>query len=301
MTLEKAPLAALTPPPSVTLRARYHARESVSLPAFLGGTMHGALGHAIEAVGGSADGILGRRTAPDDAPAFVRASPPSACVMIPPPPGRARTLHAGEALELAVLLVAPDAPRIGVVLAALEKLGTRGLGRGRGRLALDRVVDGSGRLVWKGGQVVEAPAPDVGVRASGVGPWTVRAHTPLHLVRAGGLVACPTAADLVLAAARRLVGLAWTYGEPVEAELQELKRETSADLAGGVAGDWSQVRGERWSERQRRRHPVEGVMGVLAMPPRIERYLPLITRALRFGVGKGTALGLGQLELIVAP
>ncbi|MBX3274762.1 MAG: CRISPR system precrRNA processing endoribonuclease RAMP protein Cas6 [Sandaracinaceae bacterium] len=284
-------------PASVTLRARYRASETVSLPAFLGGTMHGALGHALDAVG--AIGLFGPPPAPEDAPGFVRAGVPPPCVMIPPAIAPARELEPGAPLELAVLLVAPDERRVGVLLAALEAMGRRGLGRGRGRLALERVDDGGGRPTWEGGRVVATPEVDVAPAARGDGPWTLRATTPLHLVRRGELVQHPRAAEVVVAAARRLLSLAWTYGVGPTCDLRELEHAASERLAAAPGGDWTRLHGERWSERQRRLHPVEGVLGTLRLDRTAEPYVPLLAQALRFGVGKGTALGLGRLELVL--
>lgn len=288
-----APIA----PPSVTLRARYAACETVALPPFLGGTVHGALGHAIAAVGASIDDVLGPRAAPEPAPGFVRANPPPAAVIVPPPLDLERSLGPGDRLDLAVLLLRPDTARVGVVIAALEEVGRRGLGRGRGRLELVAVEDSLGDVVWKEGEVLRSPQPDPVLQVGGAGPWTLRTRTPLHLVRGGGLVARPIAVDLVVAAARRLVALAWVYGEPPDLDLRELERAAVADLTGAPVGDWHERLGERWSERQRRRHPVRGVLGSIPLAPTAAPYIELLAQALRFGLGKGTALGLGQLDL----
>lgn len=284
-------------PSSVTLQAYYRARDYVAVPAFLGGTIHGALGHALESL--RASHILMAPEPPSEAPGFVRAGPPPPVVTIPPPIAAPRELAPGESLEFGLLAIAPDAARIGALLAALEAMGRRGLGRGRGRLELIRVGDSHDRTVWRDGNVVSEPAPDEDLTARGTGPWTLRTRTPLHLVREGKLVTSPTASDVARAAARRLVSLAWTYGGFATMDLRVCDRATSEHLIAASDCDWQVVRGERWSERQGRHHPMEGVLGSMHLGAGFEPYLPWLERSLRFGLGKGAGLGLGRLELVL--
>lgn len=284
-------------PRSVTLRAHYRAREYVALPAFLGGTIHGALGHALESL--DASHVLRPPKPPPDAPSFVHSSVPPPTVIVPSPLAKAHELAPDETLDFGILLLAPDAPRVGVLVAALEAIGRGGLGRGRGRLELDRVDDGHGRTFWRRGRVVAEPQADEDLRVSAAGPWTLRTTTPLHVLRSGKLVVSPRASDIARAAARRLVTLSWAYSGSGATDLRELDRTVEDRLGDASEGSWEVVRGERWSERQRRRHPVEGVLGSIPLGSEFDPFLPWLERTLRFGLGKGTGLGLGRLELVV--
>lgn len=284
-------------PATVTLRATYVARESVSLPAFLGGTLHGALGHALHAIDPRLDSLIQGGTPPPEAPGFVRASPPSPVVVVPPRLAEPRTLLAGEPLELGLVLIGPAVVDVGVVLAALQGVGERGLGRGRGRLQLVEVRDDVGQRVWAGGRVRSAPGLDRAAVLSSGGAVTMRPRTPLQILRGGRVVSEPTPADLVGAAARRCVALAWTFGAGLELSVRDLESAARDQLDG--RGEWTRLEATRWSSRQQQRHPVGGVMGAIRITGDLEPFMPFLGACVRVGLGKGTALGLGLFDLTV--
>ncbi|MBX3248528.1 MAG: CRISPR system precrRNA processing endoribonuclease RAMP protein Cas6 [Myxococcales bacterium] len=60
-----------------------------------------------------------------------------------------------------------------------------------------------------------------------------------------------------------------------------------------AAQQWRRFRGERWSSRQRRRHRVEGTLGHARFEGPTARLGQVLRWTEPFGLGEGTALGLG--------
>ncbi|MBX3251874.1 MAG: hypothetical protein KF901_32140 [Myxococcales bacterium] len=283
-------------PPSVTLRARYRAREYVALPGFLGGTVHGALGHALASVGATADTFEAPPVA-SEAPPYVRANPPPRLIVAPPPIGPAAELEPGLTMNLGVVLIAPTPRHIGLLVAALEALGPRGLGAGKGRLDLIELEDGSQQPLWDRGRVIASPEPDRTHSAWLPDTYELRTTSPLQLRANGELNTAPTAVDLGVAFARRAASLAWTYGAGWGGDLRDVQAHFFQTLRDHPCGEWRVVRGRRWSSRQRKHHPVEGVLGRIPLSAGFVEAFELVTSTRRFGIGKGPGLGLGRFEL----
>jgi hypothetical protein len=316
-------------PPSRTLRVRLRAVDDVFLGAFAGGALHGALGHALARVAPGLERWMQPVTPAAGAPGFVAASPPAAVVVVPPGLGEVPDLRPGEGFECGFVLLGRASSEAARFVDAVAVMASEGLGDGRGRLEVVDVRDGAGVPVamtasGSGG----APGdPSVGydLRPEPVshvsGRWAVATRTPLQLREEGSLVMQPTAAHVVRAAVRRLLALAWTFGtvphdldgrglldaaralareEPEPALCGGEPRRARAGAADGPASRAAalrRVRLERYSSRQGRRHPLEGVMGTLPLDGIPDWALTALVAAQRFGIGKGPSLGLGHYEL----
>lgn len=119
---------------------------------------------------------------------------------------------------------------------------------------------------------------------------------PIRILRDKRLVERPTCADIAVAAARRVEAL---LPDSARADWRKW-RERYLDLARRtVAEPWVGDRLDlrRWSARQRAEIELEGVVGSIDLPAGPGEWWPLLAAALWLHVGKGTALGLGELRV----
>lgn len=300
------------------LEAELSAAEPVHLPAWTGSTVHGALGWALRELTCSST-CEARHAAEPDRCAFARLFGPGASrashvrhagmevpalALRPAAPVRGQVLEPGRSWSFGVTLFGASAlADARPILAALERLGERGLGRGRGRMRLVRAYS-SGLDLWKNGRVLAEPTALLGsswARWSVRGALRLRALTPLHLVRDGRTISTPRLTDLIASSLRRLVALSAVRGGGVPGvRLDELTTALGADVRNAVAS-WERFDTTRWSERQQRRHGVEGVVGEIWVPDVSAELASLLTWAAGVGLGKGTAMGLGRVEVTVVP
>jgi hypothetical protein len=128
------------------------------------------------------------------------------------------------------------------------------------------------------------------------GACVVRFRSPLRLLREGRLIDQPTLADVVIATMRRAQGLA------PEAMAQTFaRRGTWLELARAVPAE--PFVGEprdlvRYSGRQRSELELRGVVGELRLPAGPGPLAGLLLAAQWLGIGKGTVMGMGQLEIV---
>ncbi len=296
-------------PPVVVLEVMLEAIEKVRLPGWLGSVLHGALGSALHEVACS-DGCGSRHDREPERCAYARlfeaparpagvservaAMAPRRLWLWPPPPDDALLLEPGDELRFGIGMVGTAERDLGALLTALEHMAVSGIGRQLGRMRLVRVGSG-GRVVWEGGQVRGRPVP---AEPPGIptGPLVLRTRTPLRIVR-DGRIEPPRFADVVGAAARRLVAVSAFYGrgEP-DVHVGEVQAAASRHRA-RIEAVWEPFRAERYSARQRRRHPMEGHVGAMWIDEP-GPFTPLLAAAVPYGIGKGTSFGFGAVDLL---
>jgi hypothetical protein len=284
--------------PVATVDVVLRAAERVELPGWLGSTLHGAIGGALRRLVCS-DACAARHAARPCAyallfdrprcrgPASGRLAATAAhpLALRPPPPGPDRLLLPGETVAFGVSLLGPAAEVVGLLVTAIEEAARSGLGRRRGRLDLGHVS--SARSTLGAGA------------AGGRQPLVVRAVTPLRLYRRRELIVRPSLADLVLAAARRLEALDAYFGAGEACYDEELLRVAAGRLRprGQV---WRAFRVLRFSSRQGRRHPMEGVVGEASWDGDAAELRFLLEAAATTGLGKATSFGFGLISLTAA-
>ncbi len=300
--------AALVAPPVLSLVVRLAATERVQLPSWLGSMLHGAIGRALRRVACS-EQCHARHAAQRDRCAYARLfespSPPRAAServaamaphrmwLVPPAPAEPRDLEAGRTLDFEIRLVRSGEADLGWLLAALERMATKGLGRRRGRMRLDG-VSSEGKPIWQAGQARGRPASIV-TPVLPSGPIVLRTVTPLRIVRDGS-VQPPRFEDLVAAAARRIVAIAAFFGSGEPAlNIAELRAAAAAHRA-RIDAVWSPYRMVRYSSSQSRRHPMEGHTGEMTIDD-AGPFADLLSAAAPLSIGKSTAFGFGAYEL----
>lgn len=299
--------------------------EETLLPGYLGSTLRGAFGAALKT---SMCGNLGRNCEecsiatrclytktfePKSFPAHVnlRGMEPPPAYVIEPPAGRLSRLDRGAPLVFTLLLFGEANTCLPFFLNAFELMGRRGIGRrtqgpGGGRFALRGVTQDqdsdqgsnlfdpeSGRLhsnpPGRHLQLEEPPAAAL---------WNLEATllTPLRLKFHNQLQDSLPFHVLVRAALRRVSSVFAVHGsgEPplayaqLTAEAQQV--QTNASTLRWL--DW-----ERYSNRQKRRMMLGGLIGTVRYTAVPAAFVPVLEMAALLHLGKQSTFGLGKLAL----
>lgn len=295
-------------PRSCTLEVTYLALERVELPSWTGSLLHGAIGGALRALVCSeacesrhASGsecpyarLFENGVSPDWLSPWLQATRPPMLALLPRPPEHERALERGDRFVFSLRLFGRAMHDVGFLLAALERAAERGIGKGRGRMRLE-LVDGIGGPIHHHGRVVSAPRPDPAPSTLPLdGAIALRAVTPLRLLREHTLVASPSPIDLVQAAYRRTVTVACHHGTLDVAD--DLPPSLPIEDSSPAVGSWNAFRVSRYSNRQGRKHFMEGVQGGIELPPATPG-IEWLAFAPTLGLGKATAFGFGQVVL----
>jgi hypothetical protein len=302
---------------TLTLRAE----QPVSLPPYAGSTFRGAFGHAFKRVAcplrrecegcGYRDvcvyAYVFETPGNVEGSSLTRGATVAHPFVLEPPEGPTGEVRPGEAVTLGLVLVGRAIPLAPYFLAACREMVQRGLGRGRGRLRLERAVaddpvSEKGRVVYDGDRDLLAPA---------VPPWrwddlrenrraedrvTLRFVTPTRLRQDADLVVRPEFATLATALLRRLTVL-------VEAHCggkADLDAKAILESAKTVHIEKSELRWhdwERYSARQDARMTLGGFVGRITFAGLLAPWMPLLTLGEFLHVGKGTAFGLGKYRM----
>lgn len=280
-----------------TLEVELDVIEPVLLPGWLGSTLHGALGWALSEVDPSSS-LLAIPEPPSNAPGFVRSMGTPPLLVVPPPPGAPRQLAAGETFRFGIVLVGEALRELTTVLRALRRVGEAGLGEGRGRAMLLRVSDRAGAIA-SGGRIHRDPLVDeIAAPPERSGPSLLfRTVTPLRLEHRKEVVDVPELADLVGAAARRILTAAALHERRVvdvrvDALIDRVHAKTRT-----VEHAFEPFVVDRWSERQKKRHSMAGTHGWARYEGDLEEAVAWLAAAQHLGIGKSTTFGFGRVAL----
>jgi len=216
-----------------------------------------------------------------------------------------RQLAEGERFEVGITLFGRANSLLPYVVHAMDVAGSRGIGRGRGRFAVEALrqeqpgsagsqviyTASGGRLVQSDAGIPPVPSPPMEA--------DIELVTPLRLKRQGRLVgpAELDARQLLTALARRFESLSKYYGRPCEPSNPGWVAEAAAntDLVSKQLRwtDWT-----RYSSRQHASMEMGGLMGRVTLGGSgLGSVWPLLFLGQWLHLGKGTSLGLGQYRL----
>jgi hypothetical protein len=300
------------------------AEQALHLPPYAGSTFRGAFGHAFKRIAcpfrqqcetcGHRDvcvyAYVFETTGSTDGSSVARGITVAHPFVLEPPTVAQAEVPPGGRLALGLTLIGRAIALAPYFLAACREMGKQGVGRGRGRFHLERVMaddpaDAQGRVVYDGDRDLLAPA---------VPPWswsvldegretvervTLDFLTPTRLRQDADLVVQPAFSTLATALLRRLSVLAEAHcsGPPLAdakailAAVQEV-RVVKSNLRWH---DW-----ERYSARQQARMSLGGFVGRVTFEGSLTPWWPLLRIGEVLHVGKGTAFGLGQYRLTCA-
>jgi CRISPR-associated endoribonuclease Cas6 len=306
----------------VTLEVTMTAEEAAKLPPYKGSTIRGAFGHAFRRVAcpfRACPPCILPKTCPfnyvfespprDDAGLFGRSSAvPHPFVLELPMDGQT-VFSPGEELRFGLLLIGKAIDFLPYFVVALREMGRAGLGRGRGRWHLQRVVDrgpGTPRVLYDGASgderllcsaTIHRGIERMAVSQGDVKAVTLEFLTPTRLRYVGHLTDKPEFHVLIRNLLRRLSALAFYH---CDFEL-ELDHRDLIHQAEGVAlrqADLRWMDWERYSARQDARMTLGGFVGAVTFEGDLAPFAPLLRLGEVVHVGKATAFGLGRYRMI---
>ena len=328
------------------LRLTLRAEEALRLPPYAGSTFRGAFGHAFKRVAcplrGACESCLHRTVCvyayvfetagSSDGSPLARGATVTHPFVLEPPESAPAELTAGDPLEVGLVLIGRAIPLAPYFLAACRDMASLGLGRGRGRCRLTRVVaedpdSPAGRVVYDGVADLLAPAVPVwsmaelnrlrnagepiaksamgrGMRNNGTRGGeeqvTLEFVTPTRLRQEADLVVRPEFATLATALLRRLSVLAEVHcGARAEIPAREVLAAAAAVKIAESKLRWHDW--ERYSARQGTRMALGGFVGRITFAGDLGPWLPLLRLGEVLHVGKGTAFGLGKYRIVEGP
>ncbi|HID08014.1 MAG TPA: CRISPR system precrRNA processing endoribonuclease RAMP protein Cas6 [Armatimonadetes bacterium] len=233
---------------------------------------------------------------------------------------RRREVMRGDVLRCGIVLLDVTAHFAPYIIYAMEQFCSRGLGGGRIKFTLERVDavarDGRKRKVYEAGRSTVSIGDDVLIPITtlcsapegNLRTVTVRFATPVRLDLDGKLVFPITFHALIRGIIQRLHALQAVYysderfdvafGMVTPSELLELARSVSACDDNQL---WIDL--ERYSSRQKTRLKMGGAIGSVTFASTdacqsLSPFMPLLKLATWLHVGKLTAMGLGELEVV---
>jgi hypothetical protein len=220
-----------------------------------------------------------------------------------------RTFERDDVFQFELRIVGDVTPQAVWIALGILEMGRRGIGKGRGRFTVQSIIAGTNEeCIVENGVIVQAALSSVtqfdlldGVEGSSLShdrsAVLIRFLQPTYL-RAKGHdpFSPPPFSVLIRAALRRLSSLAALYGSgslllPYESLLADSER------AAIVYADIKGIRAMRYSSRQVRKFPMEGIVGSIRYDGVPSWAISLLERAAWMGLGKMATHGLGRLEI----
>lgn len=221
------------------------------------------------------------------------------------PPGETRQIYeVGDALSVGLVLVGRALDSLPYFIYAFEEMGRQGLGTGRGKVALKRVVALSAageQCIYEadtGMLDLDYPICVGASKGEDIGSLVhLRLQTPIRL-KAGGRFASRLDFSLLVRALLRRISdltrfhcdaeLVLDYGQWIA-----LAEKVQTRAMNTRWYDW-----ERYSLRQDQRMKLGGLVGDVVFTGDIEPFMPLLRLGADLHVGKGTGFGLGRYEIL---
>lgn len=295
--------------------------DPIELPPYTGSAFRGGFGHAFrQAVCVTRLPVCGGCYLRERCPypyVFETPRPQESAVMpkanavphpfVLEPPLGVRHVVLGEILTLHLILIGQGIEYFPYFLFALEELGRRGLGRGRGRYQVEEVHGvglGEEGLVYSGrlrrmlGPGLPLSLADLGRRdGDRVEQITVEFLTPTRILTEGRLTSQLEFPILFKALRRRLELLAAFHGHGAPggegAEVMQAAARVELEAADLRWWDW-----KRYSGRQQAWMKLGGVVGTVRYGGDLAPFLPYLKAGEFLHVGSGTSFGLGQMRLL---
>lgn len=294
--------------------------EPMILPAYKGSTFRGAFGMALKE-------LVCIRQDRDCGPCIVKNTcayyyvfetpvlPGSAMMkkypyaphpfILRPPLVNQTELKAGEGITCGLVLVGRAIAYLPYFILTFERLGSRGVGKGRGRFSVERVTNGdSGKVVYSGvGKTLDARYSTLkGMTLSQPGDDSVRRMTltfltPTRLRYQGELTEDLEFHVLIRNLLRRISMLLYFHcgQDPSGLNIHDLIEK--ALVVRTVKNELTWQDWERYSRRQEARMKLGGVVGSIAYEGNLGPFLPYLRLGEYVHVGKGTSFGLGWYRI----
>ena len=302
------------------LRLSIRAVETMRLPQYKGSTLRGAFGHAFRSVSCGQPGqdckvCLLRvgcpfayvfATSPGQDAEVLRLNEEIPRPFVFEPPEDSRCVYApGETMDFGLVLIGRGIEYLPYFIVTFQELGRNGMGTGRGRFELARVVacvagqehsvydDTDGRIHWREAECTVSADQIIASRPPQSGDLTVSFKTMTRLKDRGEYMTNPEFHPLLRALLRRISALSYFHcGTRLEADYQGLSaRARSVALA---ANQTTWVDWERYSGRQKEWMSMGGLVGRAVYHGAWQEFWPWLALGEWVHVGKNATFGLGK-------
>ncbi|PIE69234.1 MAG: CRISPR-associated protein Cas6 [Deltaproteobacteria bacterium] len=291
------------------------------LPLYKGSTFRGVFGHALKATVCALQHqecsscllksqclytlVFETHLALSPPPKSKIASPPHPFV-IQPPLTTQTDFSAGDLFVFSLLLFGEVNHHLPYFVYAFERMGKLGIGKHisgcRGQFILERVSQGSGLIYSSEEQQInidEAPSRLTLARppAAAAKRLTIQLKTPLRLKFNNRYISELPFHVLTRAMLRRISTLMTFYdnGEP---DLDYRGLPKRAEAVRTVASNLYRHQWQRYSQRQRQKMPLDGIIGTVTYEGELAEFLPLVEFCQQTHIGKQTAFGLGEMAMV---
>ncbi|MGE0826957.1 MAG: CRISPR system precrRNA processing endoribonuclease RAMP protein Cas6 [Candidatus Binatia bacterium] len=227
------------------------------------------------------------------------------------PPLEETTLYRpGDVLPVDITLIGKGAEFLPYFIYTFERLGERrGLGKGRGRFAVDSVTwrspEGEEVEIYSGAEktlrntyrsVSVQDLPTFPFALSSLPSVTVRFVTPTRIVYGEALTTAVDFHVLIRVLLRRVANLSYFHcGTELDLDFRALI--AAAEQIETADSNLRWYDWERYSARQDARMKMGGVVGHVTYRGNLHPFLPLLRLGEAIHVGKGTSFGLGKYEI----
>lgn len=295
------------------------AETRMQLPVYKGSTLRGGFGHALRRIVCSQRGrecrdcILRKQcvygyifetSPPEDSKMLENFSDVPRPFIIEPPLDGKTEYEPDDEMSFGLTLMGRAIEFLPYFVLAFENLGKElGIGRGRGKFSLQKVISGN-REIYQGDSGMLLGEPDV-TRASDLtlAPALYNNHirldflTPLRIKSDGKLTNKPEFHILIHRLLERASRLAYFHcGLSLDIDEEPLI-EAAANIAIESEAlrwyDW-----QRYSARWQSKMMMGGVVGKVTYSGDLERFIPLLLLGEQIHVGKGAVFGLGKYLLL---
>jgi len=239
-------------------------------------------------------------------PKDLRASVPPHPFVIEPPSEDKREYQPGEVFECALLLFGDTNRSLPYFIYAFEQIGRIGIGRRiEGRRAafdLEKVTSNGDTIYSKKDDQMKLDLPAMFLRLpEQTAPSdeqlqvTVTLETPLRLKFKNKIRGDLPFHILARAMIRRISTLFICY-VGAEPDLDYKGLLERAEQVGTVENSLKWHAWERYSNHQKQRMPLGGMVGEISYEGRLAEFLPLLDLCSKVHVGKNTSFGLGKMN-----
>nr|WP_320012207.1 CRISPR system precrRNA processing endoribonuclease RAMP protein Cas6 [uncultured Desulfobulbus sp.] len=243
-----------------------------------------------------------RYTDANSRPVNVRPHP----FVVRPGIGCAGSGKEGEAWEFSMLLIGEGGEYLPHIVYSIRLMGESGIGsskrNGLGRFQLERIVagtnviyDGSSGMLLNNNPVAELCMGEQGQRRE-TKRIRIHFHTPLRLKYNNGLLRDLPFHVLIRACLRRISSLEEVYGQG-EPKLDYIGLINRAERVQTVTSTlrWQEML--RYSNRQKQKTSLSGLVGVVEYRGDLTEYLNLLEYCGLVHIGKQTVFGLGWMSV----
>ena len=298
------------------------AKSDLYLPPFKGSTLRGGFGHVfrkIVCVNKDEEcnhcflheKCIYARVFESRPPSrhFVRkySAAPRPFILCPPLTKKTH-YQPGDTLNFELTLIGQSTDYLPYFIYAFIELGKRGIGREKGKYELielrHKALDGVETVIYTGHDQTLKSIPQVitwnDIIKNGIPPpptLTLLFLTPLRVKERGDLVVNLTFPTLIARLMERIDVLSYFYcGGSAPEENQALLKEAQNIKAKAKSLRWYDW--ERYSNRQKRRMKMGGLIGAITFSGNLAPFMPYLLLGQYIHVGQGTTFGLGRYEIV---